>query len=71
MSKGRRAPYKPKNVNPYCSLNSSFIQPRYLTNSMAKSAGSFDGAAMEDSIESIEPGSINVRAGVNMSYYLK
>ena len=59
---------KIKSINPYCSQNSSYVQPRYLTNSAMKSAG----ASMEDSaIESIEPGTINVRAGVNMVYYLK
>ena len=58
---------KIKSINPYCSQNSSYVQPRYLTNSAMKSAG----ASMEDSaIESIEPGTINVRAGVNMVYYL-
>lgn len=58
-----------KNINPYCSLNSNFVQPRYYQNSMKMmSAGvSEDSAA----IETIEPGTINIRAGVNMTYYLK
>ncbi len=59
---------KPKSINPYCSLNSSFVQPRYLNSSM-KAEASMDSAA--GAIESIEPGTINVRAGVNMTYYLK
>ena len=59
---------KPKSINPYCSLNSSFVQPRYLNSSM-KAEASMDSAA--GAIDSIEPGTINVRAGVNMTYYLK
>lgn len=60
---------KIKSINPYCSQNSTYAQPRYLTNAMMKSASSMDGAG--EAVESIEPGSINVRAGVNMTYYLK
>ncbi len=59
-----------KNINPYCSLNSNYVQQR-LYNAMAKSVMA-DGAASEESaIESIEPGTINFSARVNMSYYLK
>lgn len=58
-----------KNINPYCSLNSSYVQPR-LYNAMAKSA-TMDAAGEESTIESIEPGTINFSARVNMSYYLK
>ena len=57
-----------KSINPYCSQNSTYVQPRYLTNAMMKSV-SMDSAG--EAVESIEPGSINVRAGVNMTYYLK
>ena len=58
---------KIKSINPYCSQNSTYVQPRMMSNALMKSAG-----AMEDStVESIEPGTINVRAGVNMTYYLK
>ena len=61
---------KAKNINPYCSLNSNYVQRQFYTNSfMAKSAT--DGAGEESAVESIEPGTINVRAGVNMTYYLK
>jgi len=58
-----------KSINPYCSQNSTYVQPRYLSNAMMKSASLSDGAG--ETVESIEPGSINVRAGVNMTYYLK
>lgn len=61
---------KIKNINPYCSLNSSFVQPRYLNTSMKSAGGVMDGAEASMD-ESIEPGSINVRASVNMTYYLK
>lgn len=58
-----------KSINPYCSQNSTYIQPRLFANSAMKSAQS--GAMDEGAVESIEPGAINVRAGVNMTYYLK
>jgi len=61
---------KPKSINPYCNLNSNYIAPRMYANAMMKSAVS-DGAMAQESIETIEPGTINVRAGVNMTYYLK
>lgn len=61
---------KPKSINPYCSLNNNYINRNVYSNAlMAKSA--VDGAMQEDTIESIEPGTISVRAGVNMTYYLK
>ena len=61
---------KPKTINPYCSLNNNYINRNVYSNAlMAKS--SMDGAVGEEAIESIEPGTINVRAGVNMTYYLK
>ncbi len=60
---------KVKTINPYCSLNNSYIQPRYLMNASAKSVQAED--SMAGGIESIEPGAINVRASVNMTYYLK
>lgn len=60
---------KIKSINPYCSQNSTYVQPRLFANSMMKSAEA-DGVD-SGAIESIEPGTINVRAGVNMTYYLK
>lgn len=61
---------KPKSINPYCNLNSNYVNQRVFSNAlMAKS--STDGAAQEEAIETIEPGTISVRAGVNMTYYLK
>jgi len=60
---------KIKSINPYCSQNSTYVQPRMLSNASMKAMGaSADEAAV---VESIEPGTINVRAGVNMVYYLK
>ena len=60
---------KIKSINPYCSQNSTYVQPRFLSNASMKAAGaSADESAV---VESIEPGTINVRAGVNMTYYLK
>lgn len=60
---------KVKEINPYCSLNSTFVQPRYLNASM-KSMGAMADSSSE-AIEAIEPGTMNVRANVNMTYYLK
>lgn len=59
---------KVKNLNPYCSVSGNTPRPRYYMNAtMAK-----DSLAGETSaIETIEPGSINIRAGVNITYYLK
>ncbi len=59
---------KIKSVNPYCSASSG-VQPRYYNSLMKAEASS----AASDSavIESIEPGEINLRANVNMMYYLK
>ena len=62
---------KPKSINPYCSLSNNFVQPRYLNSSAKASFGAMDMAAPESVVESIEPGSVNVRASVNMTYYLK
>ena len=62
--------YKVKSINPYCSLNSTYVTRSFQTNAlMAKSTGSSD--SIEEAIDTIEPGTINVRAGVNMVYYLK
>ena len=59
---------KVKSVEPYCSLNNSY-QPRYYANSMKMmSAGASDEPA---TMETIEAGTITVRANVNMTYYLK
>ena len=61
---------KPKSISPYCSLNSNFVNQRVFSNAlMAK--GATDSAVQEEAIETIEPGTISVRAGVNMTYYLK
>lgn len=60
---------KVKNINTYCSLSSSYVQPRLYANKMLSAGMAQDTA--EAAIESIEPGSINVRANANVSYYLK
>jgi len=62
---------KPKTINPYCNLNSNYVNQRVYANSMLKSASMDAAGAAEEAIETIEPGTINVRAGVNMTYYLK
>lgn len=61
---------KVKSINPYCSLSSSHVQPRYNKVYMANSAMDAAGA-VEESVDTIEPGMINARASVNMVYYLK
>ena len=60
---------KPKSINPYCNLNSNYVNQRVYANAMMKSSA--DGAMAEEAVETIEPGTISVRAGVNMTYYLK
>lgn len=60
---------KPKSINPYCSLNSNYVQRNYSNAMLSK--GMTDSAMESETIESIEPGTISVRASVNMSYYLK
>ena len=60
---------KPKSINPYCSLSSNNTQPRFnkaYSNSLEDSV-----ASGTQNFETIEPGTINVRASVNMVYYLK
>ncbi len=60
---------KVKSINPYCSLsagNYEVARKVYSSNIAMDSASS--GAV---SSETIEPGTINARASVNMSYYLK
>ena len=59
---------KIKSINPYCSLNSNTVVPRMYANSMSAKAS--DGA-MENVVDTIEPGVISVRASVNIAYYLK
>lgn len=62
---------KPKSINPYCSLNSTYVsQPRLYSNSSMKAMDTAAGA-VETVDEIIEPGTINTRASVNMIYYLK
>ena len=59
---------KVKSINPYCSLNNNVV-PRYYSNAMlSKAQDSSEGAK---TVDVIEPGTINIRAGVNMTYYLK
>ncbi|MBR2069493.1 MAG: SIMPL domain-containing protein [Candidatus Gastranaerophilales bacterium] len=61
---------RPKTISPYCSLNSNYVSRKLYANAMVKS--SMDGMASEsEAVESIEPGTISVKAGVNMTYYLK
>ncbi len=62
---------KPKSINPYCSLNSNYVNRRVYANAMMKSSADGAMAEAQEAIETIEPGTINVRAGVNMTYYLK
>jgi len=61
---------KVKNINPYCSLSSSHVQPRmnkvYMANAMTDSV-----ASESVSLDTIEPGTINAKATVHMTYYLK
>lgn len=61
---------KVKNINPYCSLNNNYVQPRFYSNASMKAESSMDGAS-GTVMDVIEPGAINVRASVNMTYYLK
>ena len=60
---------KPKIINPYCNLNGNYVNRNVYSNAFMAKASS-DGMA-EQAIETIEPGTISVRAGVNMTYYLK
>lgn len=60
---------KVKNVNTYCSLSSSYVQPRMYANKML-SAGAMEDSTSEAEV-SIEPGTINIRANANLSFYLK
>lgn len=60
---------KPKSINPYCSLSRNHVPQNrlmkaYSTNAVADS---IEAAGQE----TIEPGTINARANVNMIYYLK
>ena len=60
---------KAKSINPYCSLTSTHTQPRFTK---AYTNAAVDSVAGEStSLETIEPGTINVRASANMVYYLK
>lgn len=60
---------KVKSINPYCSLSSGLVQPRMMK--LYSSNAAMDSASSEASIDTIEPGTINARASVNMVYYLK
>ena len=61
---------KLKSINPYCSLSSSHVQSKSFrvnsTNAMMDSV-----AQGSNSLDTIEAGTINARANVNMVYYLK
>lgn len=58
-----------KSINPYCSLSSSHTQVR--SNKLYSNAATDSIAAEGANLETIEPGTINVRTSVNMVYYLK
>ncbi|MBQ2983326.1 MAG: SIMPL domain-containing protein [Candidatus Gastranaerophilales bacterium] len=60
---------KVKSVNPYCSLTSGYSQPVYF-NAKAMDSASIEGES-RPVIESIEPGTINVKTSINLVYYLK
>ena len=61
---------KVKNIHPYCSLSSSHVaQNRVMKSYMANA--SMDSMAEGATLETIEPGTINARANVNLTYYLK
>ena len=62
---------KPKSINPYCSLNSNYINRRVFANAMMKSSADGAMAEAQESVDAIEPGTISARASVNMTYYLK
>ena len=62
---------KPKSINPYCSLNSTYVNRNVYANAMLKSSADSAMADGAETIETIEPGTINVRAGINAAYYLK
>ena len=60
---------KPKSIQPYCSLSSSHRPAKsrnYTLNAMADSV-----QAQSGNYETIEAGTINASASVNMVYYLK
>ena len=58
---------KIKTINPYCSLSGQNVAQK------AKLYSNRAMGALEDSVsfDAIQPGAINARASVNMSYYLK
>ena len=61
---------KVKTINPYCSLSSSNV--RTISNKVYMANAAMDAAgASQTEMETIEPGTINARASVNMTYYLK
>ena len=59
---------KIKSINPYCSLTTNYVQPKFLNTSLERA---MDSASMGGTIETITPGTISARASVNMTYYLK
>ena len=60
---------KPKSINPYCSLSSTH-RP-IATNKTYASVAQDSASGATSYVESIEPGEMNVRANVNLIYYLK
>ena len=62
---------KAKEIHPSCSLDSARVFPRAYS-SFAMNKVDSDGAVEQSSaVDVIEAGTINVRASVNMIYYLK
>lgn len=61
---------KVKSINPFCSLDANRVSvaPRYYKAAMS---GASVDSAVEEQVETIEPGTISARASINMIYYLK
>ncbi|MBR1616925.1 SIMPL domain-containing protein [bacterium] len=61
---------KVKSANPYCSLNSNYVTRRVYSNAlMAKATGASQEASYDN--ETIEAGTINANARVDITYYIK
>ena len=61
---------KVKSINPYCSLSHSHVPQNRIMKAYNAAGASMDTVS-EVQMETIEPGTINARASVNMMYYLK
>ena len=59
---------KIKTINPYCSLSGSNVSQKILNTYSNRAMGAVSESSVMDTIQ---PGTINARASVNMSYYLK